>query len=69
MWVSVTGINGRQVSGTLVDQPDDDIGLKERDLVTLSPDQIEDWNYEENGSLVGNFSGPVLDAIEAEQKK
>ena len=69
MWVEVTSINGNQVQGKLLDQPYGDIGLKEGDPVTLTPDQIEDWIYMDKDRAVGDFSHPVLQAIEAEQKK
>jgi uncharacterized protein YegJ (DUF2314 family) len=69
MWVEVSAIDGNQVRGNLVDQPYGDIGLKEGDPVTLTPDQIEDWMYVDKDKTVGNFSQPVLEAIEAEQRK
>jgi uncharacterized protein YegJ (DUF2314 family) len=67
MWMAVTGINGNQVSGLLIDQPYGDIGYKEGDPITLAANEIEDWGYQEHGQRVGGFSQPVLEAIEAEQ--
>lgn len=67
MWMAVTGINGNQVSGLLIDEPYGDIGHKEGDPVMLAAEDIEDWGYQENGQRIGGFSQPVLEAIEAEQ--
>ena len=69
MWVLVTSMAGNNVTGTIDDQPMFNIGHKEGDSVTLSPDQVEDWVYMDHGQMVGGFSIPVLKAIEAEQKK
>jgi uncharacterized protein YegJ (DUF2314 family) len=69
IWVQVTAIDGDEIKGTVIVETVNDIGYKKDDPITLKQSQVEDWGYQKNGELVGNFSEPVLMQIEAERKR
>lgn len=65
MWVSVTGISGDRISGTLGNDPNALTNIKLGDEVTLSPDDVADWLYLDGEEMVGGFSIKVLQEIMA----
>jgi uncharacterized protein YegJ (DUF2314 family) len=69
MWLRVTSVTAATVAGELVDEPVNNIGLKMGDSATIPIAEVEDWGFKVgDGPAVGDFSGPVLDAMQKESK-
>ncbi len=57
MWVELRSWEGGQLSGVLVNQPDDVPGLKKGDTVKLSPEEVFDYIWKKaDGSREGNLT-------------
>lgn len=65
MWVEVSSIEGEIVRGTLGNQPTVITNFVEGQDVERRSDELEDWLYMHNGSIVGGFS---LHALLAEEQ-
>ena len=66
IWLAVTAISDPQVTGRLDNDPDQDVGHKRGETVTVPSKDISDWLYEDSGTekLVGGFTIKVLAARE-----
>ena len=57
MWVELRSWEGGQLSGVLVNQPDDVPGLKKGDTVQLSTEEVFDYIWKKvDGSREGNLT-------------
>jgi uncharacterized protein YegJ (DUF2314 family) len=57
LWVHVTALSGRRVTGTISNDPVGDIGHVYGDRVTVARALVEDWMILNNGvSIAGGFS-------------
>src|SRR5262245_14785646 len=69
MWLSVTRIEGDEITGTLGNKPHFATHLREGDSVTITVDQLTDWSYGIAGKGDGGFTDPTLRAISQMLKK
>lgn len=53
MWVSELSFDGKSFRGVLTNAPYEVRNVKAGDLVTVTPQEISDWMYIDNGKLVG----------------
>jgi uncharacterized protein YegJ (DUF2314 family) len=60
IWIMVTALGGGTVSGTLGNNPVEDIGLKFGDAVTIATDDVKDWLFTDGQSMTGGFSVATL---------
>lgn len=59
MWVELRSWEGGQLSGVLVNQPDDVPGLKKGDIVQVSTEEVFDYIWKKaDGSREGNLTAP-----------
>lgn len=56
MWIEVSAIDGDVIRGTLGNQPTVVTNIVEGQDVERRRDELEDWLYMHNGSIVGGFS-------------
>jgi uncharacterized protein YegJ (DUF2314 family) len=62
MWVEVLALNGEQIKGALANEPRIVKGLKLRDPVELTFEEIEDWIYSIGRQNHGGFQAKVIEA-------
>jgi uncharacterized protein YegJ (DUF2314 family) len=60
MWLSSVSYDGANFKGTVDNEPDSVKTVKLGQTVTVSPAEISDWMYVENGKLVGGQTLRVL---------
>ena len=61
LWLSVTAIQGGSVTGTIANEPVEDIGYRYGDETTVRRPAVEDWSVWKDDELVkGYFSQDVL---------
>lgn len=60
MWIAVEEITDTHVTGTLGNDPQYILSLKEGQRVTVPVEQVEDWLYTHRGEMVGGLSVKVL---------
>jgi uncharacterized protein YegJ (DUF2314 family) len=60
MWVSEVSYDGSVLRGVLNNHPKDLHKLKAGDPVEVSPAQVSDWMYVEDGRLVGGYTLRVM---------
>jgi uncharacterized protein YegJ (DUF2314 family) len=69
IWVMVTALGSGTISGTLANDPVEDIGLKLGDAVTIRTDDVEDWLFADGESRTGGFSVATLRNAAAERER
>ena len=67
MWLTVAGIEGALIKGTLDNEPHDIKTLKLGDPVVVKVDEMSDWMYPLGDKRAGGFTVKVL--LEAKQKQ
>ena len=67
MWLTVAGIEGALIKGTLDNEPHEVKTLKLGDPVVVKVDEMSDWMYPLGGKRAGGFTVKVL--LEAKQKQ
>lgn len=60
MWISNIQFDGEQVSGTLMNQPQDIIGLNEGEAIERTIGDLTDWMYVIDGRMFGAFTVQVI---------
>ncbi len=60
MWIAVEEISDTHVTGTLGNDPQYILSLKEGQRVSVPVEQVEDWLYTQRGEMVGGLSVKVL---------
>jgi uncharacterized protein YegJ (DUF2314 family) len=60
IWIMVTALGGGTISGTLGNDPVEDIGLKLGDAVTIRAADVEDWLFTDGQAMTGGFSISTL---------
>jgi uncharacterized protein YegJ (DUF2314 family) len=60
IWIMVTALGNGTISGTLANDPVEDIGLKLGDPVTIQTDEVEDWLFTDGQAMTGGFSVATL---------
>jgi uncharacterized protein YegJ (DUF2314 family) len=66
MWVSVTQIEGDLVTGVLMNDPHELVGVHRGQNVTIQAEQLNDWLYPlADGDAAGGFTLKVLSNREA----
>ena len=60
IWIMVTTLNSGTISGTLGNDPVEDIGLNLGDAVTISTGDVKDWLFTDGQSMTGGFSIATL---------
>jgi uncharacterized protein YegJ (DUF2314 family) len=60
IWISNLSFDGKLLHGNVNDEPGDIADLKNGDRVSISPSQISDWMYLEDGKIVGGFTIRVI---------
>lgn len=60
MWVSDVDFDGRQVSGTLINQPNWLKSVKQGDAVRILPKEVSDWMYAIAGKVYGAYTVNLL---------
>ena len=63
MWLLEVDFDGRNIEGTLINDPESLVSVKEGDRVTLSPQQLCDWLYVIGDDVFGGFT---IDAIRSQ---
>jgi uncharacterized protein YegJ (DUF2314 family) len=68
LWISVTAIRGGTVTGSIDNEPIQDIGYKLGDAITITTEGVEDWLVSHSrGQMIGGFSVRVLMAMQDEK--
>ena len=68
LWINVTAIRGGTVTGTIDNEPIQDIGYKLGDAITITTEGVEDWLVSHSqGQMIGGFSVRVLMAMQDEK--
>ena len=60
IWIMVTALGNGTISGTLANNPVEDIGLKPGDAVTIQAGDVTDWMFTDGQSMTGGFSIATL---------
>jgi uncharacterized protein YegJ (DUF2314 family) len=60
IWIMVTALGSGTISGTLGNDPVEDIGLKLGDAVTIRAADVEDWLFTDGQAMTGGFSISTL---------
>ena len=60
IWIMVTALGSGTISGTLGNDPVEDIGLKLGDAVTIQTGDVKDWLFTDGQSMTGGFSIATL---------
>ena len=60
IWIVVTALGSGTISGTLGNNPVENIGLKYGDAVTIQTDDVRDWLFTDGQSMTGGFSIETL---------
>jgi uncharacterized protein YegJ (DUF2314 family) len=60
IWIMVTALGRGTISGTLGNNPTEDIGLKPGDAVTIQTGDVEDWLFTDGQAMTGGFSVATL---------
>jgi uncharacterized protein YegJ (DUF2314 family) len=60
IWIMVTALNSGTISGTLGNDPVEDIGLSLGDAVTIQTGDVKDWLFTDGQSMTGGFSVATL---------
>ena len=60
IWIMVTALGSGTISGTLGNNPVENIGLKFGDAVTIQTDDVKDWLVTDGQSMTGGFSIATL---------
>ena len=60
IWIMVTALGSGTISGTLGNNPVEDVGLKFGDAVTIQTDDVKDWLFTDGQSMTGGFSVATL---------
>lgn len=60
MWINDIFFDGEQITGTLVNQPNELTNVKVGDSVTIPLDAISDWMFSINGQTYGGFTIQVM---------
>ena len=69
MWISVSYFDGNNVTGTLLNSPNDLTNIENGDYVDVPLDQISDWlfaSYKKNRSEPVTYGGFTIQAIRSE---
>ena len=69
MWMTDVTFDGTNFHGKLNNDPVDVTNIKIGDAVTLSPKEISDWMFVEDGKLVGGYTLRVLYSRESPEGK
>ncbi|MCC6428491.1 MAG: DUF2314 domain-containing protein [Phycisphaerales bacterium] len=68
IWLQVKKIDGDQVEGVIDNEPNNDIGHKFGDTVTIKTADITDWIIAKGrDSMIGGFQSKVLQEIQRER--
>lgn len=60
IWIMVTALGSGTISGTLANDPVEDIGLKFGGAVTILTGDVEDWLFTDGQSMTGGVSISTL---------
>jgi uncharacterized protein YegJ (DUF2314 family) len=60
IWIMVTALGSGTISGTLGNDPVEDIGLNLGDAVTIQTGDVKDWLFTDGQSMTGGFSIATL---------
>ena len=60
MWLLEVDFDGKHIEGTLINQPDSLLSVKEGDRVRLAPQQLCDWLYVIGEDVYGGFTIDVM---------
>ena len=70
IWLSDVRFVGNRFQGRVDDQPERIQGLKIGQLVSVNPNEISDWVYIDNGTLIGGYTIRAhYDELAPEQKR
>ena len=67
IWIMVTALGSGTISGTLGNNPVENIGLKYGDAVTIQTDDVRDWLFTDGQSLTGRASISTLQNAEGKR--
>jgi uncharacterized protein YegJ (DUF2314 family) len=69
IWIMVTALGNGTISGTLGNNPVEDIGLKLGDAVTIQTGDVEDWLFSDGQAMTGGFSvAPLRNAAQKRER-
>jgi uncharacterized protein YegJ (DUF2314 family) len=60
IWIMVTALGSGTISGTLGNNPVEDIGLNLGDAVTIQTGDVKDWLFTDGQAMTGGFSIATL---------
>ncbi len=60
LWMVVLGKQGDQISGIVVNEPDDVPSVHVKDRVVVAASKVSDWSYDKDGRKYGNFTTRVM---------
>lgn len=60
IWMEVRGRDEDKITGVLINQPVKIAGVSQGSTVTVSPQQVSDWNYTRDGVSYGQFTTRVF---------
>jgi len=60
IWIMVTALGSGTISGTLGNDPVEDIGLKLGEAVTIQTGDVKDWLFTDGQAMTGGFSIATL---------
>jgi uncharacterized protein YegJ (DUF2314 family) len=60
IWIMVTALGGETISGTLGNDPVEDIGLRFGAAVTIQAADVSDWLFTDGQAMTGGFSIATL---------
>lgn len=69
LWMNQIQFDGEQISGVLLNQPEDISELHAGDSVTVSLTDISDWMYAIQGKVYGGYSIQVMRAAMSKQER
>ena len=69
IWIMVTALGSGTISGTLGNDPVEDIGLKLGDAVTIQTGDVKDWLFTDGQSMTGGFSIATLRNAAGKQER